>query len=66
MNKITEYMGYLGSLVFGGTLVAVLITDISNESHKWGLVIALLTIWLGPLMRIGFLSGKLKEVKAEE
>jgi hypothetical protein len=63
MSKFTEYMNYLASMVFGVTLVSVFATEASLDDAKWVLTVSLFVIWFFPLMRIGYLSDKIKQEK---
>jgi hypothetical protein len=66
MNKFTEYMNYLASLVFGITLVGIFITEASLDDAKWVLVVSLFVIWFFPLMRIYCLSDRLTNERSTQ
>ena len=65
MKKITEYMNYLSSIIFGATMVFIFVTDMSLEEVRWGIAFSLALVWFFPLVRIGYLSDKLKSAKCE-
>ncbi|GAB0154647.1 hypothetical protein MnBA_40470 [Marinobacterium sp. BA1] len=59
MNKLSEYGNYVASLAFGVILV-VLIRN--NEPPIYMVMITF--VWLGPLVRVGYLSNQLKALKS--
>ena len=58
MNKLTEYLNYLASLVFG-VLMAMFIMNKAPPVY----MVMLVAVWLGSLVRVGYLSDSLKALK---
>jgi hypothetical protein len=66
MNKITKYLNYLASAVFGITMAMLFTEHLGFEESKYTLAASLSIIWVFPLLRVDYLSEKLKKFKEEK